>query len=227
MNALEIVQRVFREAGGPGQDPVSIIGNTGFASECVDWTNTAWRWTQALRQDWWWLWTESTKTLTVDQSQYDLSADFSITDARYIKLDDVVVWDPAKGISDQTGFTIRDPNDWRSRWDFKDPNAGKPYDIAHLEDGKLAFGPKPDMAYSARIRYYQKTGEFTSDTDIPGIPVEYHDIIVYRALMLWSGREENVTKYRHFENEVDRWQNLLQADARIQTSFGNGCGTLK
>ncbi len=226
MNALDILQKVFRQAGGPGNNPASILSPTGFTRDCMDWVTTSWRWVQALRQDWWWKWVESTETLTIGQSQYNLSADFHITDARYVKIDDVVIWDSEVGESDQVTLGVREVADWRRKWDFQSHDNQRPTEVAILEDGKLGIGGKADKAYSLRLRYYQQNADFASNTDIPGIPEEYHELIVYRALQLWAGSEQNQIKFRHYEIEVQNWQKLLEADPRIGTGFGNASGTL-
>jgi hypothetical protein len=44
--------------------------------------------------------------------------------------------------------------------------------------------------------YYRKPEVLVNNTDIPRIPDEYHMVIVWRAVALWSASEENPSLYQ-------------------------------
>ena len=137
-----------------------------------------------------------------------------------------MVWDSTIGTSDQSVLEPLPIADWRAVYDLGDHDASRPIRVAIEENGDLVVGPKPDKAYSLRLRYYTQSTDFALTTDVPGIPAEYHDIIVYRALMLWAAREEMGNKYQYFELEMKRWQHRMENDPRIGPAFGVGPGPL-
>lgn len=74
------------------------------------------------------------------------------------------------------------------------PGPGFGYFIA---GNKVYLRPEPTHAFSIRLWYVPRVQEMSSDTDVPGIPEEYHDLIAdYGAIETLAKSGEGIWKER-------------------------------
>jgi hypothetical protein len=80
------------------------------------------------------------------------------------------------------------------RYELKkeDPSAaisGEPYEMTVLPNQTLRFFNTPDSAYGMSIEYWRAPTVLVTNTDQPSIPLQYRDIIVYKALEFYAKYE--------------------------------------
>ena len=65
----------------------------------------------------------------------------------------------------------------------------RPVVVSVTPEKDLAFGAIPDQDYVIDGEYYTQPVTLVLDTDVPAIPARFHMMIVYRAMMYYSGYE--------------------------------------
>jgi hypothetical protein len=190
---LELCANLARESGAVGSAPASVVNQTGRQGKCVEWVRQAWTQIQADNPDWSFLRQEFSGTLSVDVMEY-APGSFAITSfARWIP--DVSGYQPMTiypaGQQEQE-CTLRqlDYVSWRTSYNRGVHDAAKPVRWAIHPDGSFLVGPKPDQGYIVRGEYQRGPQNLVADGDIPIMPAQYHDAIVWRAAMMLAEHDE-------------------------------------
>lgn len=119
--------------------------------------------------------------------------------------------------------------------DFRDlensyPQPGQP-EYWSMIDQKLHIWPPPDGVYNVVIDYIIEPPDLAAPTDIPILPVAYHDILVWGAIKQIAYRERDLysneiangeyqTALQQFQEEYNLVQR--QTSARVKKSQGSG-----
>jgi len=64
--------------------------------------------------------------------------------------------------------------------------------------------PKPDQAYTVRLRYTKRPVELVNDSDVPEIPAEFAEMFVYGASARVYETKDRFDKSAVFENKYLR-----------------------
>ncbi len=187
---LELAQDVARQSGSfePTQ-LASVVGQTGRAAKIVDLVQKAYRNLQNSRRDWGWLVTTFTQSLIPGNAVYT-PASFGITrfSSWMTQLDwfqSVTLYDPALGVKDEGELRQISYELWKMRFDRGDQsNQQRPTEFAISPLNEMVFGPIPDKAYTVRGRYQKGPQTLAVNTDIPEMPVRFHDLIMWEATRL-------------------------------------------
>lgn len=195
---LQLVNRVERESGTIGQSQrlSSVTGAVGRQEKIVYWTSQAWEIIQRLRPDWTFARREFSHALTIGQARY-AAADLGIADfGGWMPEADgyspYSLYDPAIGQADETRVRVRDYRVWRDAYDFGAPDPMRPNILAFDPERRLCAGPVPDKAYVLRGDYRRSIQTLTSDADEPFISADFHDTIVWQALILLADHDEAI-----------------------------------
>lgn len=86
----------------------------------------------------------------------------------------------------------------------------------------LAVGlrPVPDGIYTIRATVIRGETELTAGTDLPIMPVEYHDAIVEQAAELWYRARHNLPDAQAAAGAVTEWVKTMTAGQRPYTGAG-------
>lgn len=193
---LELVNDVARESGTMGgQSLVSIASATGRWAKLVAWTRQAWEMIQRERPDWTFRRARFEGLLTVGKATYT-PIDLGLTDwsGWGQEADGIAPFSlylPALGRVDESRVTVWNYRDWADRYDFGAHDAARPTTIAFDFTRQLCIGPKPDQAYMLRGEYRRAIQALAADSDIPFIDPEFHQAIVWRALVLLGEDDES------------------------------------
>lgn len=195
---LQLVNDVERESGiiNKPQRLTTVVGANGRQEKIVHWTATAWEQIQRERRDWTFLRKQFSHALTIGQASYT-PADLGLTDfGGWVSEADnfrpFTIYDPALGRADETRLKPVNHRAWLDAFDIGVHDATRPNAVAIGFDRMLNFGPKPDKAYVVRGWYRRKIQTLSADSDVPYIDEQFHDAIVYRALMLLGEHDEAV-----------------------------------
>jgi hypothetical protein len=196
---LELVNDVERESGTI--DRFARVSDvtapaTARQEKIVYWVRDAWTMIQNMRTDWRWMRGEFSAPLVLGQTRYT-PANLSISDhsqwpAPYTDDENThfVCHDPAVGVAGQHDLFPLDYQTWRGRWGRNAPANSQPRDWSVDYDGNLCIGAPPDRAWVLSGEYVRTPQTLGANADVPRCPAQFHDIIVWRALMLLGDHDE-------------------------------------
>ncbi len=196
---LELCADLARESGAIGAAPAAVTGQTGRQLKCVEWVALAWKTIQNSRRDWTFNRAEFSKSLTISQTAYVGGAGgWALTRFGEFIGDrptfrPTTIYLPADGQATESELCEIDYDYWRVHYDRGTHDANRPVEYAIAPDRTMRFGPKPDAAYTVRGEYRKTAQILAANADEPDMPERFHDVIVWRAIMLMAGADEAVT----------------------------------
>lgn len=192
---LSLCNDVARESGTfGGQTLATVTGATGRGAKIVAWTRQAWQMIQREREDWTFRRAQFSHALTIGETLYT-PADLGVTDfggweratERYQPF---TLYDSALGRADETMLRFVAYRDWLNTYDRGAPDQVRPNVVSFTWGREVVVGPPPDKAYVLRGWYRRGVQNLTLDADEPYIDEDYHQAIVWRALMLLGDDDE-------------------------------------
>jgi hypothetical protein len=207
---IELCKRARLECGIAGDGPSSVTGQTGVMAKIVDRTERAWVDIQAQQPYWKFLRaTTGPVSLTIATREYTVaSAPFSLTTVDKWDRDSSFIYEV--DTSDESKLNWITYPEYRQR--YRTFPAGRPSKIYEGLDGKIGFDLTPDKAYKVTLDYWQTPERLTSNGHIPACPEQYHDVIVWRSVMLWAGNETASELYKHAQIEYSKVYGALMLD---------------
>lgn len=208
---LALCQRLRQEAGISGTGPVTVLNQTGESKKVVDWILSAYEDIQNLHPQWDFLRTSFTFQTISGTNNYTKAA---------ISLTEYGEWIPlsfrsyltSAGVSGEQYMTWLSWVDFRDTYEFGSSRTtlGNPLYIAQKPDTSLIMYPTPNGIYTINGEYYKRAQTMTANTDEPIIPVKYHMIIVWRALMFYAAQYNAPELYASGQNEYKRILHRLE-----------------
>lgn len=197
---LTLCSRLTTRSGAIGTAPAAVTGQTGRQAKCVDWVLNAWEMIQNDSADWTWMQAEiASVALTINDMSYS-GADLGIATrfgefkgdraSRGFIYQPWTIYDNSIGQADESPLSQIPYDLWRTKYDRLTHDANRPIEYAIAPDRSIRFGPKPDKAYRVRGEYRKSMQTLAADGDIPELPDRFHDIIVWRAIMLIAEHDE-------------------------------------
>jgi hypothetical protein len=173
--------------------PSAVTGQTGRLAQIVDYTISAWNDIQTAEQDWRWMRTEFTGSVTVGDGRYS-GANFSLTRwSRWIFDPNPGAWTglslylTATGVSDETPLTYLPWDEFRRMFLFGTQTNGRPRFFTIGND-------VPDGSYTVVGEYKKSPQTLAVDADTPEMPAENHILIVWWALVMLGENDEAVAQ---------------------------------
>ena len=194
MTFLEICQMVRREAGLSGDGPAAVTGQSGQMQKVVKWTIQAWQAIQTIRPNWNFLWSESGDlSLASAQGIYDPDGDWSVTDLEEVDSNTMLIYKTSDGVDTERELEYLPWKDFRGNYARRADAVPDNYPQAWTvrPDGDFQFHPVPDDTYTINFDYRHSIQVFAADADTPtGLPLRFHEIIAWRALMYFGFHED-------------------------------------
>jgi hypothetical protein len=221
MNFLQLVQRLRRECGVSGSDPVTVLNQTGEMKRLVDWINSAWMDIQNTHADWFFLRTPVSFNSVVGQQSYT-AAQAGITALGSYKIDSFRLYSQSLGASNEMILPFKPYDDFRNLYMFGANRTLQQRPVFFTVDQQKNFllGPLPDDVYVVNGEYYLQPSEMAANADTPSMPSQYHMAIVYRAMMHYGEYEAAPEVYQHGEIEFQKLMFRMEVDQLPQLSFG-------
>ncbi len=216
MTYLQLVQRLAQECGAAGA-PVTVVGQTGEYKRLVDWTKTAWDAIQSKFHDWDWLRASFSFTTVANQSDYTsteagIASRFGRWDLDYIK-----IYRTSEGVATEQKLDKIDYLEYRDYYTTGTVDASMPIRCCALPNQKLALGPKPESTgYTVRGDYFKSPQALAVDADTPELPEQFHEAIVWRAMMLYARYEGAPEIYQDAAINFSQRMAELTMDQRTQ-----------
>lgn len=187
---LQLCQNMRSEAGISGTGPSTVLGQSGMYERVVNWVRKATKSIQQIHWNWEFLWAQS--TIVVNESTPG-TFDRDLVHALPIKqVDKDSFWcfNPAQGEEHEWRLRYYEYEDFRRIFEQGVPQITRPTAVTIMPNNTIRLNVQPDLAYHVKLDYYKQPDSLTNNTDVPTIPEEYEDIILYRALMDYA-RYEN------------------------------------
>jgi hypothetical protein len=217
MTFLELCQKVALESGTIAGIPsfTTLAGATGRLAKLAGWVSDANRDIENERSDWLWMRETFTKALVIGQTEYT-PVSWNLEVRKWLpenpRRRPVSIYDPAIGASDEGELSYIPFDYWRSRYDFGDHDATRPGYWSISPQRSFLVGPKPDKAYVIRGQYVRKAQILELDNDEPGMPEEFHGIIVAEALRLMASSDEAFDVLAEKAQRYERQRSALVND---------------
>lgn len=222
MNFLQLVQRLRRKCRVAGSGPTTVVGAQAEENaRLIDWTNEAWNDIQTIRPDWQWMRTTCSFTTTTLQSSYT-PTQVGLTDFGNWKVDSFRNYVTAAGLASEILMDDLAYDDWRNTYLFGATRftATRPTQVAIAPDFSVCLGPVPAAGYTVTGEYYRVPSEMAANADTPAIPLQYHMIIIYRAMMYYGASEGASEVYQEGELEYKKMLNRLAMQQLVDISLG-------
>ena len=197
---LELCQDVARESGTFPTigEPATTAGATNRALRVVNWTRTAYNQIQRARREWRWLRTDFSGTTTAGLQTYGPAAmGIDSRFGRWVHFGEneraaFTVYLTATGQADERFMEYIEWEDFRNSVLFGGAasTTGYPQYISVNDQRELVLYPTPDDAYTLKGRYVKGLQTLSADADVPEMPEQFHEAIVWKALMLLGQFDE-------------------------------------
>ena len=212
----------------------SVTVSTGQVQRVVNWIGDAWSDVQMEHDDWTWMRSSnllgggaSFQTIA-GQASYPLGTGPGTVG---VNPDDFGKWDRLafRNYTTSIGFTNENHLDeieydvWRNSYMLGAMRTvrTRPVAIAIGPDQSLCLGPPPNDLYTITGDYYRSPSTMVNDTDTPtGLPIQFHMIIVYRAMMKYGQYEGAQEVYARGEEENKGMYSRLQLLRAPRISWG-------
>jgi hypothetical protein len=191
---LELCGKLAQRSGAVGSAPASVLNQTGRQAKVVDWVRTAWEMIQTEdNPDWNFLRGEFSQALSPNIMSYTPAALGIPSFGRWIpatpEYQPMSIY-PAGAQDQECELRYIDYSSWRATYNRGVHDAMKPTYWSIAPDRSFLVGPKPDQAYVVRGEYQRGAQTLVADGDVPIMPDEYHDAIVWRAAVLLAEHDE-------------------------------------
>lgn len=215
---LSLVNDVERESGTVSQSQwlATVTGATGRQRKIVDWVRQAWEMIQRERNDWIFRRAQFSHALEADEKVYT-PTDLGLTDFGGWMPDTVTwqgftVYDGDLGVADECSLRVVSYREWLTMFDRGSQQSQRPTTLAFTWGRDLAIGAAPDKAYVLRGWYRKAVQSLAVDADEPIMPEDYHQAIVWRALMLLGDDDEAAFEVASSTNSYRQAFSAMLAD---------------
>lgn len=206
MNYLQICQRIRRKCRISGSGPTTVVGTqVEEYARILDWANESWMYLQTMRPDWLWMRTSMTFPTVLNQASYTL-ANIGITDFGNWDTLTFRNYVTATGQASEIDMEYLPYDKWREKYQFGAIRFSptRPIEFTVTPNLSIGLGPVPIAGYTVTGDYFKVPTEMSTDADIPGIPVQFHMLIVYKAMMYYGASEAAPEVYQEGETEFNK-----------------------
>lgn len=175
MNYLQLCQRTVQECGISGR-PMTLANQQGELARVIEWVRQAYLMVQNER-DWNWLWRHITAQLAAGQQDFDPAQDWGVYALRWRRRSLMLDGHPI------------------AMYDYQAPNpvpvqTQRPSAVWLMPDRTLRFNSRLDQNRTFYGEYYSTSEVLREDDDTPSMPEQYHDAILWQAVLLYADFEE-------------------------------------
>jgi hypothetical protein len=214
VNFLQLCQRTARECSVSGVGPPTVINQIGELSRIVNWVATALNDIETAHPDWGWMKKDVSFPTIAGQGQY--------TPAQTgIAADTFGMWEMTRwrnyvttvGNISEIDMLAVSYDDWRDSYNFGATRytQSRPMVVAVAPDQSLCLGVIPADGYTITGEYFRAPEILAADADLPDLPVQFHMMIVYKAMMYYGGYEAAPEVYNRGELEFGKMMARLDA----------------
>ena len=193
---LELCVKTRRNCLIPGEGPSDVTTQEGELNELVNYVADAYLDVQNRRSSWRWLRRDFTFNTTAEDGIYEFGdvtdVDAAAVISRFSKwhIDDVE--NPPKVYLNSAGiggerWLIYTPWQWfNTIYGIGTQNSGPPVHITIDPQDRIRLGPVPDDIFTITGEFFRSAQILAADDELPEMPSQYHDLIVYLAMQKYG-----------------------------------------
>ena len=188
MNYTSLCNALIQKCGISGGSISSVSGQVGEMGRVVAWINEAYEQVQLASQTWDWM-RDDVSFVTVDGQTKYTPVQAGVTDMAMWKPGSFRCYQTAGGVGGENFLFDMDYDNFRDTYSFGTMRTatGMPTVISFGPDDAIHLGIGPDSAgYTVVGEYYKTPQALALDADTPLMPTHFHNIIVYRAMILYG-----------------------------------------
>lgn len=198
---LILCQRVAARSGTvSGTQPLAVTSQTGRLAKIVEWVEDAYVEIQGQRDEWLWMRGEYETALTIGLAAYEISALVADRPGALIagntEHSALSLYDADIGVSDEGRISVLGWAEFRAKALIGGARetTGKPVMAAVDNAGSLHVWPTPDKAYVIHGVYRKAAQRLEASIDVPDMPVDFHDLIMWQALLYLGEYDESLAQ---------------------------------
>lgn len=186
MTFLELCADLHLEAGISGIPPNSVINQAGENKRIVNWIKNAWHEIQLNRKDWLFLRGTYSFNTNINDGKYSASDAGISTRFREFDKNSVKLFQESIGVNDEYEINYIPYEQYRSIYLTGTQVPSRPLYYSIDTDMALLLGYKPNAIYTVSGEYYKTPQILAANDEVPDMPIEYHRVIVYKALEAYA-----------------------------------------
>lgn len=190
---LELCQSVRQECGVAGTGPTSVENQVGILKKIVDRTARAWVDIQTSRPYWKFLRNQGSFQTVAGTRTYDVLTALNISTLDKFDRNNTYLY--LTSTADEKNLIWMPYDLFRAR--YRTFPSGRPTRITEQPGRVLGFDTTPDAVYTVTYDYWMTPELLTENTDVPAIPEHFHDVIVWKAVMMFAGNETATDLYAY------------------------------
>lgn len=219
---LQLCQKLRQEAGISGNGPTSVIGQAGEMKRVVDWIARAYEDLQNSEGNWNFLLSDFDFPTIIGTQEYTPMA-VNLPEHETWLVNSFRVYNTAAGVDDEV---------WLRYWaweSFRDAyirsgnrdTLGRPIAwTIRPTDKAVVLWPLPDTDYTIVGEYFKRPQVMVENIDEPIFPRQFHDVLMWRALMWYATYESAPELYATGQTEFNRLMSKLRRDQLPQITAG-------
>lgn len=202
---LQLAQKLQFESGSTGSPNTTIANAVGEWKQMCNWIADSYVDIQLSRDDWDWMEQDVQFDTIAGQQAYPVAttafttpAEVGLADFRSWKLTSVTddssfrLYLASAGVNNETFLDgSLSYGQFRNHYQFgaKRNTQARPISISIAPDKSLLLGLTPNDVYTVMGKYYQQAQLLSVDGDIPAMPAQFHNLIVWNALEKYAFSE--------------------------------------
>lgn len=227
MSFLTLCQDVRRECGISGTGPASVLNQSGELLRVVNWTAQAWTEIQNKKPNWRWMRSQFTVNTSANVDTYaygsctDTNSSAVITRFKRWWDQEFQIYLASAGSTTSHFMTFEPWSIFRHTWKVGAISASYPSTVTITPQNSFMLGAKPNDIYTVTGEYQKSAQVLAADADVPEMPSDFHQLIVYRAMRKYAGYAGAPEVWARVKQEAgEMWADLM-LDQLDQFGFGD------
>ena len=189
---LELAQETRSLSGIGGTGPTDVTTATGIEGRIVSYVKNAWIDIQAHPKKWKWMWGRYLAPAPGGAPLQTIlnTREYVLTDVKNVRVASFRSYLTATGTSDRQRMTWMPWRPFEASTGIVNENADRPIRVSRDPSGVLHVYPKANDVYSIEFEYFKRAQILAINGDIPELPTDFHQLIVYEALKRFGKAED-------------------------------------
>lgn len=126
------------------------------------------------------------------------------------------------GLRSEVQMSVISYDEWRDNYYYGALRStqSRPIEFALPPTKGISLGPVPVAGYTVLGDYFQQPSYMANDTDIPGLPTQFHMAIVWKALTYYGQYEESAAVIQRGDSNFRNFKRRLMNDQSPEIDFG-------
>lgn len=188
MTYLQLCNSLIQKCGISGGSISSVANQVGEALRVVNWIAEAYIQIQLASPTWNWMRSDVSFSTVSNQGSY-LPSQAGVTDFANWKTDSFRCYVTSTGVRSEMFLEKMDYDTFRDTYLFGNLRLSysRPTVISFAPNYSINLGMAPDSTdYTIVGEYFKQPTTLVNSTDTPAMPSQFHNIIVYKAMMMYG-----------------------------------------